>query len=172
MTYKFNQHIHNYAVWTSARAVQRGFATTLIIKKAIEKSDLRNFSEDSFKYKSDDFDSFHRVCANQILNALKKTGLKKVRYGRAAKIIAIYLKTAIVICNKGKSSKSKIIHPPIDSILLNNISKKFSELKELKSIRWTQLNESKYWELVSKMRTFFGDFNWKLEEYWKPELER
>ncbi len=172
MAYNFNEHKHNYAVWTAARAVQRNFTTTLKIKKAIEVSDLRKFSEDETNYTVEDFDIFHKECANQIINAFKKNGLEEVSYGRAAKIISIYLKTSVILNSKGENGKSEIIHPPIDSILLNNISKEFPELKELQSIRWTKLDEPKYWELVSKLKTFFVDFNWKLEEFWKPELEK
>lgn len=37
MKYVFNDHLHNYAVWTAARVVQRGFPTNIkTIKNAIE----------------------------------------------------------------------------------------------------------------------------------------
>ena len=40
MAYTFTKHIHNYACWTAARAVQRNFTNTQNIVKAIEATDL------------------------------------------------------------------------------------------------------------------------------------
>ena len=168
--YNFNQHKHNYAVWAAARAVQRGFTTTGNIKIAIEKSDLRQFSEDISYYSSEQFEKFHRVCSRQLINAFSDLNLADVSYGRAAKIISIYLKTSVVLTSKGECEKSKIIHPPIDSILLNNISK-IEGLSNLKAIRWTQLEEFGYWELINKLKSYFTKLDWTLEEYWTHELD-
>jgi len=152
--YNFNQHRHNYAVWTASRAVQRGFTTTAIIKNAIENSGLRQFSEANLNYQLEDFKSFHKTTSRHLINSFKALGILVVNYGRAAKIIAIYLKTSIILCNKGKCSKSKIIHPPIDGILLRKMSK-IKELHDLKFVRWTNLEEKDYWELVSKIEFHF-----------------
>ena len=45
MSYSFAKHLHNYACWTAARAVQRNFTTTNKIIKAIESSDLIRVEE-------------------------------------------------------------------------------------------------------------------------------
>ena len=171
-TYTFNEHKHNYAVWTAARAVQRGFTTTAKIKAAIKSSSLRNFSEDALTYSEEDFEQFHKECAQQLIKAFEVSGIKDVSYGRAAKIIAIYLKTTIILCNKGECKKSTIIHPPIDNILLTEIATRFKELKNLKNERWTSFDETTYWNLVSKIKSHFNKFDWTLEEYWRPEREK
>jgi len=168
--YAFNQHKHNFALWTAARAVQRGFTTTGNIKIAIEKSDLRQFSEDTSSYGSEQFEKFHKTCSHQLINSFSNLNLPDVSYGRAAKIISIYLKTSVVLSNKGECDKSKIIHPPIDSILLNNISK-IEELSSLKAIRWTQLDEHSYWALVYKIKSHFRKLDWTLEEFWTPAVD-
>ncbi|MFC2093775.1 hypothetical protein ACFLSV_07730 [Bacteroidota bacterium] len=167
MRYSFNDHLHNYAVWTAARAVQRGFTNTKNIKEAIEQSKLPTIINNKRLKTSKGFDSFHRQCCRDIINHLKKKNKVKASYGQAAKIVAIYIKTAVVIRNSGKGVLSKIAHPPIDYMLLTNINREHKNLK-LDGIKWTQLTEKKYFELINKLRTLkFTNF-WELEKYWTP----
>lgn len=166
MNYNFQQHIHNYSVWTSARAVQRSFTKTVMIKHAIEESDLRCFSESLDECNQTYFDEFHRKCAKQIIESFGKNNIL-CTYGRASKIIAIYLKTSIIIRHDDQNARSYYIHTPIDSILLKAIDKKFN-LNEFKNIRWTTLDEASYWELIDKLKSKNLPINWTLEEYWSP----
>lgn len=169
MNYNLKQHIHNFSVWTSARAVQRSFTKTVMIKRAIEESDLRFFSESSDECNQSSFDEFHRKCANQIIDSFGKNNIA-CSYGRASKIIAIYLKTAVIIRNDDQYARSSYIHTPIDSILLKAIDKNF-KLKEFKNIRWTTLDETNYWELINNLNSKNLPINWTLEEYWSPSEE-
>jgi|688.fasta_scaffold2296520_1 hypothetical protein len=89
--YTFNQHRHNFARWTPARAVQRNFTTTENIAKAIEKSGLRDFVESYKKISKEDFNDFHLECANKLIKSLHS---QKCTYGIAAKIIPTLLKTS------------------------------------------------------------------------------
>jgi hypothetical protein len=165
-TYSFNEHRHRYAVWTAARAVQRNFTTTVAIKKALESSDIRAFMEAEKEYSNSEFDEFHIVCADKIIDSFESQGIENVSYGRAAKIIAIYLKTSVVLCSKATCQKSKVIHPPIDRILLQNLSKAMPGLEELAKINWTTLKSEKYWQIVELVRLRTGSFNWQLEAFW------
>jgi hypothetical protein len=160
--YTFNQHRHNFARWTAARAVQRNFTTTENIAKAIEKSGLRDFVESYNGIGKDDFSSFHIKCAGKIITVLKK---EKCTYGIAAKIIAVYLKTSLVIYNKGKNCEN--IHPPLDRILLTNF-KKCNELNDYTYKPWTKLDKNEYWNLISLIEKQEGKIDWKLEQYWNP----
>jgi hypothetical protein len=168
--YSFSQHKHNYAVWTAARAVQRRFTSTAKIQKAINASDLQQFAESNDSITDADFEAFHRTCANQTIDALNAEGITNASYGRAAKIISIYLKTSVILPNLGKCKRSGIIHPPIDSILLNNLSEATNN-KNIKSKPWTKLSESDYWALVAEIKAIPKLFNWTLEEYWQLEDE-
>lgn len=170
MNYTFTDHLHNYAVWTAARAVSRNFTDTKSIKSAIEKTDLKGLIDTKEDFTVDRFDRFHRVTANQIINHLKSVDEKlenKATYGRAAKIIAIYIKTIIVVRDSGISNLAKIAHPPIDRILLTNASKVYKDFG-LNNINWTQLTENKYFELIENLRTIEFDSFWELEQYWSP----
>ena len=151
-----------FATWTAARAVQRSFTTTKKIKAAIEKTSLPSFSK--LKIRTDaDFEDFHRICAKTIMHSLKK---EKCTYGRASKIIAVYLKTTIILPLNGKGRICSLIHCPIDRILLTNIAKE-QKLKHLKKTIWTKLNEEKYWQLIDELRANDLTPDWKLEEHWE-----
>ena len=165
--YSFNLHRHNFAIWTAAAAVRRGFTNNENIKVAINNSSLREFVEESLKYSQNEFDVFHHLCALKMIETFKGIGISNASYGRVSKIISIYLKTSIILCNKSECDKSDIIHPPIDGILLKNIGAEFQELKSLKDARWTTFDKDEYWIVVSKIRNHFGKFNWTLEKYWE-----
>lgn len=166
--YPFNDHLHNFAVWTAARATLRNFSTVKNIKTAIEKSELKYFTQNFPKDLSqDNFDLFHRTCATKLISDLKELTDKKVSYGRASKIIAIYLKTAVVLPENGKGKICEVVHPPIDRILLKRLYKETKD-NYFKDINWTTMDFKDYWGLVSHIRSNYGFFNWKLETYWTP----
>ena len=168
MKYTFNQHIHNYAVWTAARAVQRGFTSTVNIKSAIEAASLRDLIDKKTQFNENEFDAFHRETARKIIENLQiidSVVSNKATYGRAAKIIAIYIKTISVIRDSGSSNLAKYAHPPIDRILLSNLHKRHNNLG-FDKYTWTLLNEHSYFELIDKLRTFKYDYFWEVEEYW------
>jgi len=170
MAYTFKTHIHNYACWTAARSVQRNFTNTQNIVKAIDATDLRRIEELNI-LSENEFDSFHRKCCKQLIDNFKITiPLQKVSCGRAAKILAIYLKTSVIIRNSGEGKLASIIHPPIDRILLTNLHKKQPKLCVNKII-WTELEEVPYFELIEKLGTLKLDKFWEIEEFWNVRDE-
>ena len=93
-------------------------------------------------------------------------------YGKVAKIIAIYLKTSIIIGADIDDGKIIFIHPPIDIIILKNLPGNVTEFKPLRKLNWTQLDQKNYWEMEKIIRAKFGFFDWRLEMLWRPELEK
>jgi hypothetical protein len=162
--YNFSEHLHRYAVWTAARAVQCGLTSTKNIQAAIDKTGLNRFLDSDLVMSEVEFDKFHRETAKKLIEELKDFGLT---YGQAAKIIAIYLKTSVIIRTSGKSELSKFIHPPIDHILLTNINNDHHELG-LKGIKWTQLTETEYFDVIDKIRLLKFEYFWEVEQYWCP----
>lgn len=168
MPYAFNEHRHRYAIWTAARAVQRNIGVKIQdIRIAVENANLREYVEDGSNSSPDDFDNYHGIAANLIIATLEKRNIRNVSYGRASKIIAIYLKTALILCNNAACQKSEVIHPPLDRILLQKLSKEKPDLKKLEKINWTALDAKNYWEIVELIRNKLGWFNWRVEEYWE-----
>jgi len=167
-SYKFSQYLHNFSVWTAASAVNRNFTTTKNISDVINKICLIKFVLKYPKMTPEKFNRLHKKLCNYIINEFEKMKIK-CSYGRAAKIIAIYLKTSIIITEKGEGSFTNVIHPPIDRIFLNNISNKFKEKDfDFKKVAWTKLTENEYWKIYDKILERIKFFNWQLEEYWNP----
>lgn len=170
MEYSFREYKHRYSIWTAARAAQRSFTTTSKISSVINKTSLRLFVESNEIIDQDKFDTQQRNWCQTIIKEFAAIGIK-CSYGRAAKIVAIYLKTSFIICFDENSEMSKTIHPPIDKILLKSMAKKINGLQNCKSISWTKLDEEKYWELVKQIRLHVENFDWRLEKFWTPELD-
>lgn len=160
--YDLNTHCHNFAVWTASRSVQRGFTTTKKIADAIEKSGIRDFVQSHSHTDKAEFKTFHTQCAIRIITALKN---EKCTYGIAAKIIAIYLKTTLIIPKKGKGCNN--IHPPLDRILITNFVK-CNNIKGYTYNPWTKLSKGDYWYLISLIEKYESKIDWELERYWKP----
>src|SRR5439155_20008024 len=92
------------------------------------------------------------------ISSLINAGVREeqVTFGRAAKLIAVYLKSVVVLGTRGSSSLSKVAHPPIDGILLSKIAKSSAIHSVHKAKwgrkRWTRLKEDEYYELVEQLR--------------------
>lgn len=170
MVYTIEEHRHRFAAWAAARAVQRNFTKTINIIEAIDSINLRDIAlNKSLWPKTDsDFEKFHKEWCRKIIIKLKTT------YGRASKIVAIYLKTAVVLSGNENSEFGKILHPPIDRILLTALKKKLSPIwTQPKLVNWTELHESgekSYLKLIKELRVINGDKPfWKIEECWQPK---
>jgi hypothetical protein len=167
--YTIDIHKHNFAVWAAARAVQRHFTKTEKIRDALNTLNIQKEISlvQSGEMGAKDYDVWHsKICKNLIMN-FKKLGIQNVTYGRAAKLIAIYIKVTVIMSNQN-CDLAKIAHPPIDRILLKNIAKKYMELNSLTSINWTSLSEKKYFEVIESLRNILPVESpfWKIEQYW------
>lgn len=175
MTYDFKEHKHRFAIWTAARAVQRGFATTSLIREAINASGLRKFAESENSITQEEFDSLHKDWCEDLMKTFNTKIITrlgrgaKCSYGRAAKIVAIYLKTSVILPSGGDAERSLLIHPPLDSIIFTSIAKD-AEYADLRFKNWTTLDESQYWDIVKLLRNHKLGFNWKIEELWDPVM--
>lgn len=166
VAYTIEEHIHRYAVWAAARAVQRNFTTTAIIRYAIERTKLRTLNSRSGIDTPEAYDKFHRQTCKALVKAFEAKDVP-CEFGRAAKIVAIYLKTTVVVRDSGESRLAKIIHPPIDRFLLHRLHEEHDEFK-LKDLNWTQLDETTYYKLIKDLRAYYGACFWKIEKLWLP----
>ena len=172
MEYNRKEHIHRFAIWTAARAVQRAWTTTAIISKVIQSTSLNEFVGDYQNLSEQkEFDEMHQNWCNKMIHEFQLLNIT-ASYGRVAKIIAVYLKTSIIIGANSDENKVQFIHPPIDRVLLHNLPANVTEFKPLRKLNWTQLDQKNYWEMEKIIRAKCGYFDWRLEILWRPELEK
>ena len=168
MSYSEYEHRHNFSIWAAARAAQRGLTSVKNLRDALEQSDIEIFvnnpsSESTFKAQ-------HKEWCKSICKYLDKKGVQNVSYGRAAKLVNVYLKGMLVL-NDLSGDPAKFIHPPIDRILLQNVAKiptiGTEEKKKLQTTNWTQLQEDDYFQLIDILKDINGDRPfWQIEKYW------
>src|SRR5271166_2576045 len=180
MQYGIEKHRHNFSVWAAARAAQRGFTNVTNLRKALEICGVVKFLEtrDSGSVEEAEFNVLHRAWCREIMTWLKNAGVDNVTFGRAAKLIAIYLKSAVVLAGKDRTCLGKVAHPPIDSILLANVVAAVDVASPHKSkwarVRWTKLNEEEYYIMVGELRAILAPEAafWELERFWTVTDEK
>lgn len=168
---EYKEYLQNFAIWTSARAVNRNFTKTSIVKKALTSINIHNeilLLAKSTNLSEKEFDNWHSDINKKLIRELCKHIEKgKVTFGRTSKLIAIYIKTVHILTDPN-DLLSKFAHIPIDSILLKNLSVKD---KSFKDIKWTKLNKNEYYVLIKKLRERQKEegmeYSWMLEKYWK-----
>jgi hypothetical protein len=172
INYDHAEHLHRFACWTAAAAVRRAFVGNEVIAQVIEDINLK---QELFEFKNvepsaEKFDEKHKEYSKRLVTRLKEllnsqAEKDKVTYGRAAKIIAIYIKTCYVIPDP-ECALSRVAHPPIDRILLTNLAK-CKKIEKTEIITWTQVEQKDYFILIDRLRNLEPDHFWKLERYWQ-----
>lgn len=174
--YDLREHRHRFAVWAAARASQRGFTTVDNLRNALQATDIQEVlsAPSTFHLSAAQFDALHRRWCSSICESLTKRRIPEVTYGRAAKLIAVYLKTTVIMGDGCGSSFGRNLHPPIDRVLLHALasSDKISSphKKWWRSINWTQMDRSAYYQLIGQLRNVIPKDKpfWTIEEYWEP----
>jgi hypothetical protein len=172
--YGIDQHRHRFAVWAAARAAQRGFAADVdTLRRALEASGVVEFLDRTNLSDIDEarFDAHHLRWCRSIVDFLNNVRVPNVSFGRAAKLIAIYLKAVVVLGPGSETLFARVAHPPIDSILLRNLAASCvgsEHRREWDQTRWTQLNEGQYYKLIEQLRQALGTQEpfWRLECFW------
>ncbi len=104
MSYDLSEHRHRFAVWAAARAAQRGFTTVGNLRAALESTDIRKSLAlpETFQSSVAQFDKLHAGWCSAIQAFLNDRSIPNATYGRAAKLVAVYLKATVVLgdaCN-------------------------------------------------------------------------
>lgn len=176
MSYDLSEHRHRFAVWAAARAAQRGFTTVENLRDALEATDIRSTlsAPDVFQLSPATFDALHQRWCSATCTHLSDRNVAKITFGRAAKLVAVYLKAIVALGDGCHSPLGRNLHPPIDRILLHSLAASdriTSPHKEAwRSTNWTQLDESAYSRLIAQLRAAIptnAPF-WAIEEYWQP----
>src|SRR6476646_5584451 len=116
--YDLFEHRHRFSMWAACRAAQRGLrgGNVSVLCRAIKEGRLRELVANPSTWPTNGaaFDELHREIARTMIASMKQDGLSELSasYGRAAKLIAVYLKSMVVIGPDTGSDFAKIIHPP------------------------------------------------------------
>jgi len=174
MPYDLFEHRHRFSVWAAARATQRGFTSVENLRDALENCGIANFlrNPDALTTDQPAFKEQHKIWCRSIVDFLRHRDIAKVTYGRAAKLVAIYLKSMVILGTSANTTLASVAHPPIDRILLQNLSRAteiHSQHKtRFRTINWTELDEQSYYDLISDLRGCLraDEPFWSLERFW------
>ena len=177
--YDLFEHRHRYAVWAAARAAQRGWsgAKTPILVKGIEASgvvEVVRSDQKEWPSTAQDFDCAHRRWCETLMATLDEQAVEDVTFGRAAKLVAIYLKSMIIVGGHHESPLARVAAPPIDEILLKSLAADHSfdgEHRMLwRTTRWTKMTEEEHAAIITSFRSGGLDRPafWMIERYWRP----
>jgi hypothetical protein len=180
MNYDLAEHRHRFAVWAAARAAQRGFTSVENLRAALEATDIRNVlaAPDTLQLRASTFETLHRRWCSAICSALSTRQVERVTYGRAAKLVAVYLKATVIMGGNWDTPFGRSMHPPIDRILLHRLASCDTIESPHKSgwrgISWTKLDEDAYYRLIGQLREAIAVAApfWIIEEHWEPSEAR
>ena len=182
MPYDLFKHRHNFAIWAATRAMQRGWEGAHFgpLRDALESTNLREFVQDftANPITAPDFCKRHRRWCKRIVNSLEEAEIPNASFGRAAKLVAIYLKSMVVVGPHSTSDLAQVAHPPIDRYLLhgknghgglaNDPNLPIQLRDHCRATKWTQLNEGEYYLLIKAIQRLVPNIDpfWRLERYW------
>lgn len=168
------EHRHRFAMWAAARAAQRGCqgATMKNLCAGLKKAGAPKFIDGELRKATSakSYDEFHRKICSKICRSLEQPCDKRFTYGRAAKLLAVYLKRMIIVGPEASHPARSFIHPPIDGIMLKNLR---ADSLRIEEDAWSTFEEDQYWALIKSLRALKLDQPefWKLERYWSPIKE-
>jgi hypothetical protein len=176
MAYSLSEHRHRFAVWAAARAAQRGFTSVDNLCAALETTNIRQAISTSevLELHSSSFEALHRGWCTAIVSGLASHGISGVTFGRAAKMVAVYLKATLLMGEAAATPLGRRLHPPIDRTLLQNLAAApridSPHKASWRGTRWTRLSEPQYYDLIEQLRAALpaGAPFWMLEEFWRP----
>lgn len=174
MPYNLFEHRHRFAVWAAARATQRGFTSVEKLRDALQSTDIKAFVQDQAndEISDEDFLNRHRIWCDAILEHLRCAGVLDPRFGRAAKLVAVYLKAMIVVGPHTDPPLARVAHPPVDRILLKGLAScqdvPPAAQDKFRTTNWTSLKEDEYYALIRQIKDAVPDIVpfWRLERYW------
>lgn len=97
---------------------------------------------------------------------------------RCTSTIAVYLKS-LFVCGlaDGEDPKIKAIHPPIDSVLLDELYQRDvgglrKRWQAARRARWSRLSSHQYVDVIAAVREALpeGAGLWRIEVYWRGHI--
>jgi hypothetical protein len=175
MTYTIDEHRHRFAAWAAGRAASvKEYRFSVEQGKAIlEEVCMNELLTSPLKLpKPEAVDDTHRQWRHEIIAAASRRDLK-FSHGVAAKLINIYLKAGFVCGGHDSHERVRALHPPIDSVLLKELSKKNvggvrPVWNQAQAWRWSKLDSDQYETVIHNIRVAMpGAALWEVEQFWQ-----
>jgi len=175
MEYDLFEHRHRFSVWAAARAAQRKYTASIDnLRAALESTDLRKFISESADGTITDlvFQEHHQKWCSEIVGFLNKLEIPNTFFGRAAKLVAVYIKSMVVVGLHSTTELAAVAHPPIDRILLQSLCRDprlpTKVRQTFRKTSWTTLEEQPYYDLIRLIKEHVSDCRpfWRLERHW------
>ena len=106
------------------------------------------------------------------IETAKRKKITNFTHGVAAKLINMYLKVGFVCGGHYENERVKALHPPIDSLLLDTLSKENvgglkAEWNRFRRVRWSKLSSEQYEDVIKHIRVAICNSPlWTVEQYW------
>jgi hypothetical protein len=175
--YNIEEHIHRYAVWTAARAASKSRLKNSEVDIIVNTAGLREAVGELQKNTAltePIYRQWLKKKGEEIIAVVNERNwsefkTKQFSFGLAAKIISIYIKTAVVLPTNGNSPLAVIAHPPIDSILLKNINKHHHLKLET---NWSTFDWMRYVNMIDKVLALYPNQPyWRIEDAWTSSMQ-
>jgi hypothetical protein len=177
LNYSIEEHKHRFASWAASRGASTSPKCRFEVelgKILLEQSGLQEIAQSINSLPNpNEFDIQHRIWRNKIID-IAEQHQKKFTHGIAAKLINLYLKSIFVCGENINNNKIKTIHPPIDSILLEelykqNIGNQKEAWNKAKKTRWSKFNSDDYEEVIQAIKISIKEDTglWEIEQYWQ-----
>jgi hypothetical protein len=176
MDYSIHEHKHRFSAWAASRAATvNGCRFSVEHGKVIlEGAGLKQLLVGPAQLPDpQNFDVAHRAWRTAVVGAANGQRLN-FTHGVAAKLINIYLKAGFVCGGHDADPRVQAIHPPIDSLLLDELYEKNigglrREWSKARTIRWSKFTSQQYESVIVSIRSALGGMVplWQVEQYWR-----
>lgn len=175
MKYTIHHHCHNFSAWAASRAASViGFRFTVEQGKALLESIGfgPNLNSPAKLPEPDQLDRTHRKWRQQIINQAQILAIP-MTHGVAAKLINVYLKSRFVCGGFADNPKVQALHPPIDSLLLQELARsnfggKAKLWTKAYKARWSKFDSDTYEKVIQGIReSLDGEPMWEIERFWR-----
>lgn len=174
--YDIEEHKHRFAAWAASRAASTKTCrfTVLQGKNILEATGLRELlSSPNLLPSPTEIDTKHRAWRIAAIESATSKNLTGFSHGTAAKLINVYLKAAFVCAGFESHINVGALHPPIDSLLLDELHKGkvgglTTKWAAARAARWSKFNSEQYEEVIAAIKEATpGTSLWKIESWWQ-----
>ena len=171
MTYSQSEHAHRFAAWAAARAASTKTARFKVsmarhwIELIPDLSDCK-FGVGSLP-RADRFDEAHRCWRAKLIASAQNDGVT-ISHGTAAKLINVYLKALFLTDVSSETSQVKVVHPPIDRLLIDELARERPDIWRGHPRSWSKFDSDLYERTIEKVRETLEPQSglWRIEAHW------